>query len=57
VLGHSPQLAGRILDLGFLVCIDTNCARGGWLTALDTNTGQIWQADLAGRLKTGREAL
>jgi serine/threonine protein phosphatase 1 len=51
VVGHTPQLSGEVLDLGFLVCIDTNCARGGWLTALDPGTGQIWQTDRAGRLR------
>jgi serine/threonine protein phosphatase 1 len=54
VVGHTPQLSGEILDLGFLVCIDTNCVRGGWLTALDTTTGQLWQADRAGRLRFAR---
>lgn len=52
VVGHTPQFSGEVLDLGFLVCIDTNCARGGWLTALDINTGQVWQADRTGRLRT-----
>jgi serine/threonine protein phosphatase 1 len=51
VVGHTPQLDGDVLDLGFLVCIDTNCARGGWLTAMDTDTGQVWQADGAGRIR------
>ena len=54
VVGHTPQHTGEVLNLGFLVCIDTNCARGGWLTALDTDTGQIWQTNQAGRLRTGR---
>lgn len=53
VVGHTAQLSGEVLDLGFLVCIDTNCVRGGWLTALDTSTGQVWQADRAGRLRAG----
>ncbi|HEY8504284.1 MAG TPA: metallophosphoesterase family protein [Gemmataceae bacterium] len=53
VVGHTQQLSGEVLDLGFLICIDTNCARGGWLTALDTDTGQIWQADRAGKLRRG----
>ena len=53
VVGHTPQRSGEVLDLGFLVCIDTNCARGGWLTALDTGTGRVWQADRAGRLRAG----
>jgi serine/threonine protein phosphatase 1 len=51
VVGHTPQRSGEVLDLGFLVCIDTNCNRGGWLTALDVNSGQIHQADAKGRLR------
>ena len=54
VVGHTPQPSGEVLDLGFLVCIDTNCARGGWLTALDVGTGRVWQADRAGRLRADR---
>jgi serine/threonine protein phosphatase 1 len=52
VVGHTPQRSGEVLDLGFLVCIDTNCVRGGWLTALDVETGRAWQADRHGRLRT-----
>lgn len=52
VVGHTPQKS-EVLDLGFLVCIDTDCARGGWLTALDVGTGHVWQADRAGRLRAG----
>ncbi len=51
VVGHTPQRSGEVLDLGFLVCIDTNCCRGGWLTALDIDRGQIWQADRNGQLR------
>jgi serine/threonine protein phosphatase 1 len=51
VVGHTPQSSGEVLDLGFLVCIDTNCVRGGWLTALDVDTGQVWQADRSGKLR------
>lgn len=54
VVGHTPQHSGEVLDLGFLLCIDTDCARGGWLTALDVDTRQVWQADRAGRLRTDR---
>jgi serine/threonine protein phosphatase 1 len=52
VAGHTPQPNSEVLDLGFLVCIDTNCARGGRLTALDVGNGQVWQADGQGRLWT-----
>jgi serine/threonine protein phosphatase 1 len=40
-----------MLDLGFLIDIDTNCVRGGWLTALDVGTGRIWQADRDGKVR------
>ena len=52
VVGHTPQGSGEILDMDYLVCIDTYCVGGGWLTALDVETGQIWQADREGRLRT-----
>jgi serine/threonine protein phosphatase 1 len=54
VVGHTPQRSGEVLNLGFLLAIDTNCVRGGWLTALDTGSGSFWQADRAGKLRTGK---
>jgi serine/threonine protein phosphatase 1 len=45
VVGHTPQISGEILDLGFLKCIDTNCCQGGWLTALEVQTGQLWRTN------------
>jgi serine/threonine protein phosphatase 1 len=51
VVGHTPQWSGEVLDLGFLVCIDTNCYRGGWLTAQDVDSGQVWQANKRGELR------
>lgn len=53
-LGEQCQLVPLMGNLGFLVCIDTNCVRGGWLTALEINTGQIWQADNSGKLRDCR---
>jgi serine/threonine protein phosphatase 1 len=53
IVGHTRQASGEVLDLGFLSCIDTNCVRGGWLTALDVNAGSVWQADRAGKLRIG----
>ena len=49
VVGHTPQ--PEVLDLGHLVCLDTDCCHGGWLTALDVATGTLWQADNSGRFK------
>lgn len=51
-VGHSSQKTGEILDLGHIVCIDTFCYGGKWLTALDVGSGQVWQADAHGRLRS-----
>jgi len=51
IVGHTAQKSGEKFDLGHVVCIDTFCHGGGWLTALDVDTGQIWQADAGGRLR------
>jgi serine/threonine protein phosphatase 1 len=51
VVGHTSLKDGEVLDVGHLVCIDTYCWGGGWLTALDTTTGTTWQADREGRLR------
>lgn len=47
VVGHTPQ--PDVLDLGHLICIDTGCCIGGWLTALDVGSGMVWQVDERGR--------
>lgn len=54
VVGHTPQIEGEVLDLGHLICIDTGCFANGWLTALDTVSGRIWQADQCGQVRLGR---
>lgn len=51
VVGHTAQRNFEILDLGYLICIDTCCYGGGWLTALDVQSGQVWQADAQGRTR------
>ena len=48
ILGHTSQKNGEVLDLGYLKCIDTCCYGGGWLTAMDVETGQLWQAAMDG---------
>jgi serine/threonine protein phosphatase 1 len=45
IAGHTPQTRGVPLDLGFLKVIDTDCSRGGWLTALEVHGGEIFQAN------------
>ena len=55
IVGHTPQVDGEVLDLGHLICIDTYCFGTGWLTAMDVDTGEIWQADQDGILRADKE--
>ncbi len=48
-VGHTAQKdAVAILDLGYLVCIDTWVYGDGWLTAVDVDTRRQWRADQDG---------
>ena len=51
VVGHTPQASGLVLDLEFLVCIDTDCSRGGWLTAFDVQSRGVIQANQEGQIR------
>ena len=54
ITGHSSQKTGEILNLGYLVCIDTYCYGGGWLTALDVHTHEVWQTNIQGDVRSPR---
>jgi serine/threonine protein phosphatase 1 len=51
VLGHTADESGEIFSLKHLICIDTFCHGGQWLTALDVSSGKIWQANEEGKLR------
>lgn len=51
VLGHTANKQGKIINRGHLVCIDTYCHGGGWLTALEPATGKVWQANEVGEIQ------
>ncbi len=51
IVGHTPQTSGEVLDIGHLVCIDTDCSRGGWLTAVEPSTGAVMQATERGETR------
>lgn len=55
VVGHSSQKSGEILNRGHLICIDTFCWGGGWLTALDTTSGQTWQVSRDGLARRDKQ--
>ena len=49
--GHTPQPTGNVLDAGHLVCIDTYCFGGGFLTAFDIDSNDLIQVDHHGHLR------
>jgi serine/threonine protein phosphatase 1 len=51
IVGHTAQKGAEVLDLGHVICIDTFCHGGGWLTAMDAESGRMWQADRNGRMR------
>ncbi len=51
IVGHTSQKEGELLDAGHIKCIDTYCYGGGWLTALEVDSGRIWQANALGELR------
>jgi serine/threonine protein phosphatase 1 len=51
IVGHTLQVNGEVLDLGFLVCLDTDCSRGGWLSALEVGTGRVIQTNQIGEVR------
>ena len=53
ICGHTPQKSGVPKSIGHAVCIDTHAHAGGWLTCLDVNSGQYWQANEQSKTRTG----
>jgi serine/threonine protein phosphatase 1 len=51
ILGHTSNKQGEIVNLGYLVCIDTYAHGGGWLTALEPETKKVWQANIRGEYR------
>ena len=55
-MGHTEQKTAEFLDLGFALCIDTACWTYGWLTAIDMESREVWQASRWGVLRDPDEA-
>jgi serine/threonine protein phosphatase 1 len=51
--GHSEQHDGLPLKLERAVCVDTWIYGDGWLTCLDVECGEYWQANELGQTRTG----
>ena len=52
VVGHTPQADGDVVNLGHILAIDTYCYGDQWLSAVDVESGMIWQANNRGDLRT-----
>lgn len=52
ICGHTPQSDGVPLVFHGWVCLDTLAHGGGWLTALDLTTNEVFQASEDGRTRT-----
>lgn len=55
VVGHTSQKTGQPLELDYLICIDTWIYGEGYLTALDVDSGKIWQVDQLGVLRDSKK--
>jgi serine/threonine protein phosphatase 1 len=55
IVGHTEQRDCEVLDLGFVICLDTACWRNGWLTAREVGTKRQWQASRWGILRDADE--
>ena len=56
IVGHTPQADGEILDLGHLKVIDTYCYGDQWLSALDVDSGKVYQANTMGEFRVDQLA-
>ena len=52
VVGHTADYDGEVLDIGHLICLDTRCFGDGYLTAMNMDTRELWQAKKCGQLVT-----
>lgn len=52
-VGHTAQKSGQILEKEGFWCIDTYLYGGRYLTALDVESGKIWQVNQEGVFKKG----
>lgn len=54
IVGHTPQADGEVIDYGHLKAIDTYCYGDQWLSALDVESGKVWQANNRGDFRVSQ---
>ncbi len=50
-LGHTPQPGGNVGYYQYFTCLDTCCFGGYWLTAMDLESGEVWQFSREGHFR------
>lgn len=51
VVGHTANEEGDVLDYGHLICVDTYCYGGAWLTAFELHSRQVVQSNQNGDVR------
>jgi len=54
ICGHTPQRPPHPTVEDHSICIDTGACNRGWLTCLDVDTGDYWQANQQGKTRRGK---
>lgn len=54
ICGHTSQKSGLPNTVGHAICIDTWAYGNGWLTCLDVQTLEYWQANQKGETRSDR---
>lgn len=54
VCGHTTYVDGNIADFEHTIQIDTYAYGGQWLTCLNAQSGEYWQANQEGELRSGK---
>lgn len=53
ICGHTPQRPRKPTVKDHAICIDTGACNKGWLTCLDVDSGDYWQANQLGKTRKG----
>lgn len=56
ICGHTAHKDGNVGVYDFGYCIDTAACKGGWLTCLNPDTGEFWQANEDRQTRSGKIA-
>jgi len=51
ICGHTPQMSGLPKVFDGWVCLDTAACKGGWLTALNLETNELFQSQQGGEYR------